>query len=90
MSKPIEEYTSEELYKLAENKREQEKIPLRPKVVCSINCSGIQGLVDLAETFLQEGEDVLEIDTRYAYEALMEFVYGDEVWPYINCLEDNK
>lgn len=86
MTKNISEYTSEELYKLAEQKREEEYRTLRPEVVCYINSSDTAGLVAVAEEFLKEEENLCEVDTQDAYEALMEFVYGNDVWDYINGL----
>ena len=88
MSKDISEYSSDELYKLAEEKRNEEFLSLRPRVVefKNITEKDIQKLIDLAEDFMKENENVLEVDTEYAYEALMEFVYGDKVWDYVNGL----
>ena len=60
----------------------------RPKVSCSVNSGDVKDLVDLAEQYLKYEENHNEVDPQYAYEALMEFVYGKEVWDYINNLEE--
>ena len=88
MSKDISEYSSDELYKLAEEKRNEEFLSLRPRVVefKNITEKDIQNLIDLADSYMKERERSDEIDTHYAYETLMEFVYGDKVWDYVNGL----
>ena len=88
MSKDISEYSSDELYKLAEKKRSEEFLALRPKVIDfkDVTEEDIEKLVELAEIFISEEENVLEVETQDAYEALMEFVYGVKVWDYINGL----
>ena len=41
--------------------------------------------VDRDQTeYLEDTEALREIDTEYAYELLMEVVYGGDVWDYIN------
>lgn len=88
MSKDISEYSSDELYKLAEKKRSEEFLALRPKVIDfkDVTEEDIEKLVELAEIFISDEENVLEVETQYAYEAIMEFVYGVKVWDYINGL----
>lgn len=84
MIKQLSEYSSEELFELAENKRKEEERLQQPKVQCYINSSETHALVDLAESYLKDETAGDDIDTQYAYEALMEFVYGNDVWDYIN------
>ena len=80
----IKELSSKELFALAEEKQKEEALTLRPQVVlpCTtpLNCK----LVRLAGDYLEDTEELREIDTEYAYQLLMEVVYGDDVWDYIN------
>lgn len=81
--KNINNMTSQELYALAKQ-RELEEKPVRPDIILPNNCSVNIELISLAESYMNDEEDGREVDTQFAYETLMEIVYGRDVFEYIN------
>lgn len=79
----LKNMTSEQLYKLAKEKELQEK-RTRPEALCKFNNDVANKLIKFAEIYMKKEEEGDEIETQYAYEALMELVYGEKVWDYIN------
>ncbi len=86
MNKELKEYTSAELFKLAEQKAEEEKRLARPKPLLDKQDPLHNELMLLSESYLDDAERGREIDTYHAYELLMGLVYSDRVWDYINNL----
>lgn len=77
--------TSQELYALAKQ-RELEEKPVRPDVILPNNCDSNIELINLAKSYMDDEEAGYEVDTQFAYEALMEIVFGKDVFTYINNL----
>lgn len=88
MTKQLSDYSSAELFELAENKRKEEERLILPKVKCYINSGSMHALVDMAESYLKDEIVGNEVDTQYAYELLMEHVYGDGIWDYIEGVKE--
>jgi len=84
--KDFNNLTSAQLYKLAKEKELEENTKVRPKVVLPNNSPSNAVLIALAEDYMNDEEAGQEIDTQYAYEALMEIVYGEDVFEYTNSL----
>lgn len=82
----INELTSAELYALAKEKELEENKKVRPEVTLPNNSSSNRVLISLAEDYMDDEESGKEIDTQFAYETLMEVVYGKDVLDYINSL----
>ncbi len=81
----LENLSSEELFTLAKKKLEEEKA-IKPKVILNSNSSVNLAMISVAEGYLQEELDGREIDPQYAYEFIMESVYGIDIFTYINNL----
>ena len=62
----------------------------RPNVVLKCNSGTKTELVSMAESYMEDEELGREIDSHYAYELLMKVMYGEDVFDYINSLEDIK
>lgn len=77
----INNMTSQELYALA-RQRELEEKPVRPDIILPNDCDSNIRLINLAKSYLEDEEDGREVDTQFAYETLMEIVYGRDVWEY--------
>ena len=84
----INSLTSEELYKLAKKKSLSEMANKRPNVLLESNSSENNKIISLAENYMAEEEAHYEIETQWAYELLMQLVYGEDVFDYINALEE--
>lgn len=61
-----------------------------PDIILDNNCDLHIGMVRLAERYLEQEQQGYEIDPQFAYELLMEAVYGYGVFDYINSLENNQ
>lgn len=84
--KGLENLSLAQLYQLAREKEISENKVSRPKVVLNNNCSENIELIALAESYMDDEEEGREVDTNFAYEALMEVVYGKGIFDYINSL----
>jgi hypothetical protein len=91
----IENLTSKELLELAKKKELEENKAVRPEVVLSSNSYANESFIKLAEDYMNFIEEVIftgcdnvVIDTQPAYELLMETVYGEDAFKYLNSLED--
>ncbi len=81
----VENLSSAELFNLAKKKLEEEE-SRKPKVLLSSNSPVNLAMISLAEDYLQEKLDGREIDPQYAYEFIMESVFGNDIFTYINNL----
>lgn len=81
----INTMTSKELYALAKQ-RELEEKPVCPDIILPNDCDSNIRLINLAKSYLEDEEDGREVDTQFAYETLMETVYGRDVWVYIDSV----
>ena len=81
----INNMTSQQLYALAKQ-RELEEKPVRPDIILPNDCDSNIELINLAKSYMDDEEAGYEVDTQFAYEALMEIVFGKDVFQYINNL----
>lgn len=80
----LENLSSGELFTLAKKKLAEEE-SLKPKVILSGNSSVNLAMISLAESYLKDIEDGREVDNHYAYEFIMESVYGNEIFTYLDA-----
>lgn len=81
----INNMTSQELYTLAKQRELEERL-VRPDIILPNDCDSNIQLISLAESYMDDEEDGREVDTQFAYETLMETVYGRDVWVYIDSV----
>ena len=81
----VKNLSSKELFALAKKKLEEEE-SLKPKVLLDSNSSVNLAMISLAESYLKDKLDGGEVDTQYAYEFIMESVFGKDIFTYINNL----
>lgn len=84
--KTLEDFNTEELEKEIERRKKEKQQESKPKPLENIN---IDQLITACEEHIEHIEDIInkeEYDDadHYIYETVMDCIYGEDVWDWIN------